>query len=266
MTQLQEQIIRARFIFSGSPKRLEVFKFIDGKKTTKDIARRSGRNVIAVSNDIKKIRDFKLIEEKKDKEGNAVKRHGSTIYEKTPLIRHVPLSYFQEVSKTNKIAKEDPHGQVRPRKLSTIHIPSEQEVLDICNKGEGQLYEFKLPGTAMHKLTKEIAAFLHTKSGGILFYGIDDGGIIIGSDKKRQDFDQSVQNSIRNTISPQPNIEIKERSVMKAKIIMVVIPPWDKKILYQHTKTEKYYIRRGANVFALKPEEIMKLSRGECVI
>jgi predicted HTH transcriptional regulator len=106
---------------------------------------------------------------------------------------------------------------------------------------------------------------LHTKKGGIIFYGIDDDGVIIGSDVSRQIFDQKLQNSVRNTISPQPNIEIKDKNVLGSKIIMVVIPPWDKVNLYQYTKTEKFYIRKGTNVFALKPEEIKKLSVGEYV-
>lgn len=266
MTQLQELITRARFLLSAADKRREVFKLINGKRTAKDIATKTGRSFVPVLHDIEKLKDLELIENKKDKEGNVVKRHGSSIYEKVPLIKHVSLSYFQEVSKTSKITKGNLHKKVRSGRPSSIHIPSEQEILDICRTGEDQLYEFKSPGTAVDKITKEIAAFLHTKYGGILFYGVDDDGTIIGSDKKRQDFDQSLQNSIRNTLSHQPNIEIKEKNVMGSKILVVVIPPWDRTTLYQHTKTEKHYIRKGTNVFALKSDELEKLFRGEYVV
>jgi len=266
MTQLQELILRGRFVFSGASKRLDVFKFIDGKNTAKSIAKKTGRSLPSVSNDIKKLKDFELITEKTDKTGNILKHQGSTIYQKGSLLRHVPLSYFQDVSKTARIVKKDLPKKKGQGKSSTIHTPSEQEILDISKEGEDQLYEFKEPGIETHKISKEITAFLHTKNGGIIFYGIDDDGVIVGSDMTRQDFDHRLHNSIRNSISSQPNITIKERNVMGSKIILIIIPPWDKKTLYQYTKTEKYYIRKGTNVFALKPEEIKKLSRGEYVV
>jgi len=266
MTQLQELITRARFLLSTAPKRQEVFKLINGKRTAKDIAIKIGRAVTNVLNDIEKLKDYELIVEKRNSKGTIEKRDGSSIYEKASLIKHVSLSYFQEVSKTNKITTKNHHKKVSSRRLSPIRIPSEKEILDISKEGENQIYEFKQPGTATQKITKEIAAFLHTKNGGILFYGIDDDGIIIGSDMKRQEFDQKLHNSIRNTLSYQPNIEIKERNIMGSKILIVAIPPWNRETLYQNTKTEKYYIRKGTNVFALKSEEIKKLSRGEYVV
>ena len=82
------------------------------------------------------------------------------------------------------------------------------------------------------------------------------------------EFDQRIQNSIRNTITPPPNIEVKDRNVMGSKIILIIIPPWDRKTIYQYTLDNRYYIniRKGTNVFALKPEEIKKLSKGEAIV
>ena len=117
----------------------------------------------------------------------------------------------------------------------------------------------------MEDLAEEIAAYLHTKSGGILFYGIDDGGTVLGTDLVRQEFDQRIQNSVRNTISPAPHIDIKEKNVMGIKIILIVIPPWDRKSLYQYTKKGRYLVRKGTNKFAIQPEELKKLSRGDYV-
>lgn len=166
--------------------------------------------------------------------------------------------YRRIVSKKDDVRKK---GRTPiPRR---IHIPPDNEILDICRHGEDQLYEFKSPGTIAHKITKEVAAFVHTKNGGIVFYGVDDDGSIIGSDIRLQEFDQRIQNSIRNTISPQPKVKIKRRKVMGSTIFLVVILPWDRETVYQYTKDEKYYIRKGTNIFALKPEEIKQLSRGE---
>lgn len=264
---LQEIISRSRFIFSGAPKRLEVFKLINGKLSAKEIARKVGRSHSSVLNDIKKLRDFGLIKEKKDRAENILKKEGSLIFEKTPLVKHIPHSYFEDVADTVILSKKESISKkVKFSVLGKIHIPSENEILDICKHGEDQLYEFKSPGTDTHKMTKEMAAFLHTKNGGIIFYGVEDDGSIIGSDLNRQQFDQKIQNSIRNTIAPQPNIEIKEKNVMGSTVLLVVIPSWDRKTIYQYTKDGRYYIRKGTNVFALKPEEIKKLSKGKYVI
>lgn len=266
MVDLQELISRARFIFQNAPRRLQVFKLTNGKRSTKDVARKTGRSMSSVLQDIEKLRDMELIEEKKDKRGNAIKKDRAAVYQKTALIKHVALGYFRDVSQTGRTVTRVSPKRIIGRKLTTIHVPSENEILDICKYGEDQLREFKAPGTATSKITKEIAAFLHTRNGGVILYGIDDDGAVIGSDLRRQRFDQKIQNSIRNTISPQPTIEIKERNVMGSKVIIIVVPPWDRKTIYQYTMDKRYYIRRGTNVFALQPDEIVKLSRRQYVV
>jgi DNA-binding transcriptional ArsR family regulator len=264
MESLQEMISRGRFIFSRAPRRFEVFKLINGKLNTKEIAKKVGRSHSSVLQDMEKLRDFGLISEKRDKEGKIVKKEKCIVYEKAPLVKHINYSYFQDIANTVALSKRNgvsKKGKTpAPRK---IHMPTENEILDICRHGEDQLYEFKSPGTATHKIAKEVAAFVHTKNGGIIFYGIDDDGGIIGSDLRFQEFDQKIQNSIRNTISPQPKIKIKRRVVMGSGILLIAIPPWDRKTIFQYTKDERYYVRKGTNIFALKPEEIKKLSKGE---
>lgn len=265
MTDLQELISRARFIFSGAPKRFDLFKLINGKNSSKDIANKTGRSLSSVLQDIEKLRDLKLIQEKQAN-NIPIKKDGASIFEKTPLIKHVPDSYFKDVVDTTKFMKEKVKKIGKTKKISSLHTPTETEILDICKKGENQLYEFKLPGIKMEDLSEEIAAVLHTKNGGIIFYGVDDNGTIIGSDIKRQDFDQRIHNSIRNTINPPPNIDIKDKDVMGIKIILIIIPPWDRKSLYQFTKKGRYLIRKGTNKFAVSPDELKKLSKGEYVV
>ncbi len=267
MMELQELITRGRLIFSRAPKRLEVFQLIDGKRNAKDIAIKTGRKLSAILNDIKKLKDLELIRPKRDNQGNIVKKNGSIIYEKVPLLKHVPLSYFRNVTKKPRsLVQRRIPKRSSVKKTSPIRVPSAKEILDICESGESQIYEFKSPGVDVAKITKEIAAFLNTKNGGLIFYGIDDDGTIIGSDKRRQDFDQMVQNSVRNTISPSPNIEIKERDVLGHKILIIVVPPWDRENIYMYRKDGRFYIRKGTNVFVVTPEELKKLARGEYVV
>ena len=265
MVDLQELIVRGRMIFGGASRRLELFELVNGRRSTKEIARAVGRSLPAVDNDVGKLRDVELILPKKDGNGNVIKKAGSTVYEKAPLIRHIPTSYFGDAADTAKLVKKRPSQRAKVPKQASIHVPSENEILDICKHGEDQLYEFKAPGVAAEKATKEIAGFLHTKGGGIIFYGIDDHGTIIGADMTRQDFDQKIHNSVRNTVSPPPLVEIKERKVVGSVVLMVVVPPWDRRTIYQNTMDGRYYIRRGTNIFALKPEEIRKLHQGEFV-
>jgi DNA-binding transcriptional ArsR family regulator len=265
MVDLQELIVRGRMIFDGSPRRLEVYELVSGR-STKEIARKSGRSLSAVDQDIEKLSDMELILKKKNGKGAVIRKDGSIVYEKNPVIRHVPISYFGDVANTSKLVKRAVKGQAKVPKPTTIRVPSENEILDICKQGEDQLYEFKAPGVSADKITKEIAGFLHTKSGGIILYGVEDDGSIIGADMRRQDLDQKIQNSVRNTISPPPSIEIKERKVMGSAVLLVVVPPWDRKTIYQNTMDGRYYIRRGTNIFALRPDEMKKLSQGVIVV
>lgn len=266
MAGLQELISRGRLIFSGAAKRFEVFKLINGKKSTKEIARKTGRSLSSILQDIEKLKNMELVRGKTDKKGKVVRKEKASVYEKLPLIKHVSLSYFKDVADTNKLARRVVIKRSKLAKQSVIHVPTANEILDISKRGEDQFYEFKSPGTDSPKITKEVAAFLHTKNGGIIFYGIEDDGSIIGSDVRKQVFDQRVHNSIRNTITPQPTIEIKESDVLGSKVIMIIIPPWERKTLYQYTKNEKYYIRKGTNVFVLKPDEIKKLLKGKYIV
>ncbi len=242
-----------------------MFELVNGHRSTREIAKNSGRSLVAVDHDIGKLNDFELIREKKDSGGKVVKKGGSTVYEKTPLIKHVPMSYFNDVANTAKLAKKSPALRGKPSRAASIHVPSDKEILDLSKQGEDQVCEFKAPGTGADKITKEIAGFLHTRAGGIIFYGIGDDGSILGSDMRRQDFDQKIQNSVRNTIYPPPTIEIRERKVMGATVLLVVVPPWDRKTIYQNTMDNRYYIRHGTNVFAVRPDELKKLHSGESI-
>src|SRR5437867_600158 len=102
---LQEIITRGRFVFLGAAKRLEVFNLVDGKRTSKEIARKARRSQIGVLNDLKKLRDFGLVMEKTDSKGNIVTRERSAIFEKSPLARHVSAKYFSPIADTKPLAK-----------------------------------------------------------------------------------------------------------------------------------------------------------------
>ncbi|MDO8571183.1 MAG: ATP-binding protein, partial [bacterium] len=110
----------------------------------------------------------------------------------------------------------------------------------------------------------EICAFANTKMGGIIFYGVEDDGSIVGSDLLRQKFDQVLQNSIKHNITPTPAVKIIEQNVLGYRIILIIVPAWNRKEV--HHFQDGVYIRRGTNVFKTKTDETRKLHNGEYII
>ncbi len=265
MAGLQEMISRARFVFSNAPRRLDVFRLVNGRLSTKEVSLILGRQMSNVIRDLRMMRDMEIIIEKIDKEGNIVRNGGVAIYEKHPLLKHVSESYFQGISDTTKLKKTPLDKKESRSKADFLVLPSPSDILQIAKEGETYIYEFKSPGTTTDKITKEIAAFAHTRVGGIIFYGIEDDGSIIGSDKTCQEMDQAIYNSLQSTISPPPRVRIDNVSVLGTAVVTIRIKSWDRKTLYQYTKDRRYYIRKGTNIFALAPSEITSLSKGEYV-
>jgi predicted HTH transcriptional regulator len=264
--ELQELVARGRILFSGASARLEVFKLVNGKRSAKEIARKLGRSHNAILNDLLKMKDLELISPKTDKNGKPIRKADSIVYEKAPLIRHIPISYFENPTEITrqKVQAKSLSGKSKFGELPSLHMPSETEILDICRHGENQIYEFKAAGTDIQKLTKESAAFANTKLGGIIFYGVEDDGTIAGTDKRQQELDQPLQNSIRNAISPSLIINIAEKDILGHKIILVRVPAWNRKDVYQYEG--RVYIRLGTNAFIAQPEQTKKLHKGIPII
>ena len=171
---LQELISRGRFIFSGAPERLKLFALVDGRRTAKEMASRlKGRHVNNIHRDLRLLCDIGLIQERK-KDGAIQKKDGFTLYEKTPLARAVAVSYFSGPRKVNKPKLPAPPAKDKGKRPKPLPVPSENEILDMCKKGEDQTLEFKSAGTDVRKISKEIVAMLNTRDGGIIFYGVDD--------------------------------------------------------------------------------------------
>jgi predicted HTH transcriptional regulator len=260
---LQELIRRGRFIFADAPERLKLFSLVDGRRTADEIARRTKRRVNNVHRDLRSLSDLGLIEER-TKEGQVQKKDGFTLYEKTPLARAIPISYFTGVTKIERPKKSTVLERSKKKRPQSLPVPSETDILDMCKKEEDQTVEFKAAGTDVRKVTKEIAAMLNTRQGGVILYGVDDDGTIQGSDVTRQKFDQPLQNSVKNSVAPAAVVTLKSVTVLGSEVLVVIVPPWNRKDVYQFD--EKVYIRKGTNVFGVKPEELKKLHKGDYVI
>jgi len=263
--ELQEHISRGRFTFSRAPQRLQVFTCVNGKLSAKAIARKAKRSLSNTLRDLQTLRDMGLIDQRRDKSGSILKADGSVVYEKVPLARQIPVSYFTDSSKPSMRPGKPASKQAltRSTRARPLAFPNETETLDICRRGEDQIHEFKAPGVEINKITREIAAFLHTRDGGVILFGVDDDGTIVGAGTSRQKFDQSIQNSVRNTVSPSATVAVRSVTVLGTEIIVIGIPPWNRKDVYYFE--HRALVRRGTNVFMAKPEEIKRLHRGEYI-
>jgi predicted HTH transcriptional regulator len=264
--ELQELITRGRLLFGGAEKRLQVFNLINGKRTGKEIAKQTGRSQSSVLQDLQRMRDMGLVRPVLDGTGVAVKKDGAGVFEKVPELRHIRPKYFDDpVAANRKLGRPKLNAGRTPnaKRHGQIRVPNQNEILDICRTGEDHFHEFKAAGTDSRKITKELAAFAHTRDGDILFYGIDDDGTVSGSDKRRQELDQSVQNSVRNTIKPALHVEVRQASVLAQVVLLVIVPPWNGKDVYFYE--DRVYIRKGTNAFVATPDECKKLHRGEYI-
>jgi predicted HTH transcriptional regulator len=263
---LQELIIRGRFLFSSAPSRLHVFNQVNGRRTATEIAKMLRRHVNNIHRDLKSLSDAGLLQPKRGEDGEPFKKDGYTVYEKIPLARTIPVTYFKtsirhpvRPSKRNSTKRRMVERRPKP-----LGVPTENEMLDICRKGEDQVHEFKARGTDIRKITHETGAMLNTRQGGLIFYGIEDSGRVQGVDLARQDFDQRLQNSVRNSIAPAATVELRPITVLRSEVFVIIVPPWNRGDVYQFD--EKVLIRKGTNAFAAKPEELRRLHRGEYVV
>ena len=267
MPDLQEIISRGRFIMANAPARLRVFESVDGRRSTADLAKLLKRHINSVRRDLRTLEDAGLIRPRIS-QGVEAKVDGFPVYEKLPLARTIPSRYFMQPTPTvrgsTKPRRRYPSPSSTRARPAPIKVPSEQEILTLANNGEDQTTEYKAQGTEARKIVREIAAMLNTKEGGLVLYGIDDDGNIEGSDITRQKLDQPLQNSLRNSVSPSATIRLHSVSVLGSTILVIVVPPWNRKDVYQFD--EKVLIRKGTNAFAAKPEELRKLHSGQYVI
>jgi hypothetical protein len=265
VTSLQELITRGRFLMADAPSRLRVFQAVDGRSTAVDIATATARHVNNVRRDLTLLRDAGLIQSKVLADtAKTVTREGHPVYEQVPLARTISTKYFQPTAKRPEQAELSSREPRTRAKSIELAAPTENELLEIVRHGEDQLYEFKGPRTDVGKITREVAAMLNTSKGGMILYGVDDDGTIVGTEMSRQDFDQPLQNSIKNTVAPAAVVRLHSVSALGSDVLIVVVPPWNRTDIYQHA--DKILIRKGTNVFAARPEEVRRLHRGEAVV
>jgi len=267
MSDLQELIFRGRFVIGRAPARLQVLEALNGRRNTRQIATLFKRHVNNVRRDLAVLEDAGLIQPVVSADG-PLRRDGLPVYEKVPLVRTIPSRYFVNPAtavplRSRSSASRKPAPKAPLRRPPPLKMPSEADILAMANAGESQTLEFKAQGTDVKKITREIAAMLNTRQGGVLLYGVEDDGTIQGSGTTLQKFDQPLQNSIRNTVAPSATVRAASVKVLGTPVIAIVVPPWNRRDVYQYEG--RVLLRRGTNVFTAKPEEVRRLHTGQYI-
>jgi hypothetical protein len=137
------------------------------------------------------------------------------------------------------------------------------EIQRLCTAGEDQATEFKDSRVEARAVAKEVAAMLHNSRGGRILVGVSDDGSIVGCSATRQEFDQSLQNALRNSVRPAPTAAVHEVPIDAKRVLVVVVPSWNRQHVYQYDT--RIFVRKGTNVFAADTEECRRLYNGQCL-
>ena len=110
-----------------------------------------------------------------------------------------------------------------------------EQIKDIILRGENQEIEFKESFHSTQTISKIICALANTL-GGVLFFGVDDKGSIIGIKENPDKLQQKIANS-NQAVSPIPLISVEIHEIDQKNIIAIVI---------QRAPDGTYYTFQGA--------------------
>ncbi|MEN3037857.1 MAG: ATP-binding protein [Candidatus Kryptonium sp.] len=138
-----------------------------------------------------------------------------------------------------------------------------EQLNNILFEGEGLTVEFKRKVSTPEKIAKAMIAFANTH-GGVLIFGIDDDGKVIGVNSEKEEIDMIFTAAREHCYPPiEPKIEIFE---LEGKdVIVVTIEKSEEKphyLISSNGDAGKVFIRLGSqNVIA--SDEMIKLLKSE---
>ncbi len=138
-----------------------------------------------------------------------------------------------------------------------------EQLNNILFEGEGLTVEFKRKISSPEKIARAMIAFANTH-GGVLIFGIDDDGGVVGVDSEKEEIDLIFQAATQHCYPPiEPKIEIFELN--GKDVIVVTIEQSENKPHYlvsSNGDAGKVFIRLGSqNVIA--SDEMVKLMKSE---
>ncbi|CUU02372.1 Putative DNA-binding domain-containing protein [Candidatus Thermokryptus mobilis] len=138
-----------------------------------------------------------------------------------------------------------------------------EQLNNLIFEGEGLTVEFKRKVSSPEKIARAMIAFANTH-GGVLIFGIDDDGSVVGVDSEKEEVDLIFQAARQHCYPPiEPKIEIFELNG-KDVIVATIEQSQDKphRLVSSNGDAGKVFIRLGSqNVVA--SEEMIKLMKLE---
>jgi predicted HTH transcriptional regulator len=138
-----------------------------------------------------------------------------------------------------------------------------EQLNNLIFEGEGLTVEFKRKVSSPEKIARAMIAFANTH-GGVLIFGIDDDGSVVGVDSEKEEIDLIFQAARQHCYPPiEPKIEIFELNG-KDVIVATIEQSQDKphRLVSSNGDAGKVFIRLGSqNVVA--SEEMIKLMKLE---
>jgi len=141
---------------------------------------------------------------------------------------------------------------VQPGNLAA-HI----EQLLLQGENEWLEYKVKIPDQE-DKFLKTVAAFANG-GGGIILVGVTDDGKVEGVPGDLGKLNDSIVNSIRNRITPQPIFQLQSCEVDHRHVLAVFIQEGQESPYGLNTKPPSIYVRRHGTTFDATPGEIRAL-------
>ena len=158
---------------------------------------------------------------------------------------------WRDLPGSTRISSWDVSG-VQPGNLAA-HIEQ------LLHQGENEWLEYKMRiPDQEEKFLKTVAAFANG-SGGIILVGVADDGKVEGVRGDLSKLNDSIVNSIRNRITPQPIFQLQSCEVHHRQVIGVFIQEGKESPYGLNTKPPSIYVRRHGTTFDATPGEIRAL-------
>lgn len=137
-----------------------------------------------------------------------------------------------------------------------------QDVQRLIEDGEGFELEFKRKVSSPQKIAKTLSSFANTK-GGIVLFGVDDDGSIIGIESEKSELDL-IDQSARILCEPPVKMEIKIIPYKRRDVIVIFVEESSDKphVVKDDDNESKVFIRVNDHT-VIASKEVVKVLRDE---
>jgi Schlafen, AlbA_2 len=131
-----------------------------------------------------------------------------------------------------------------------------EQIQGLVSRGENESVEFKQQiSSDKGKFIKTVAAFANG-NGGVILFGVDDDGTIIGVTGDVSKLKDDVVRMVRDNVVPKPKVRIEDCAIDAKTVLALYVEQGDKHPYGINPAKPVFYIRRGANSFPASQEEI----------